>query len=98
MTDCYTRIKDGQFLSTPSARRATNYRHLILAAQNISIHALREEGDLPFCPASSRRGQFLSTPSARRATSHRPGEPRGPDISIHALREEGDERTALLTH
>ncbi len=45
MTDCYTRIKDGQFLSTPSARRATNYRHLILAAQNISIHALREEGD-----------------------------------------------------
>ena len=45
VTDCYTRIKDGQFLSTPSARRATNYRHLILAAQNISIHALREEGD-----------------------------------------------------
>ena len=45
VTDCYTRIKDGQFLSTPSARRVTNYRHLILAAQNISIHALREEGD-----------------------------------------------------
>ena len=33
------------FLSTPSARRATNYLHLLLAARNISIHALREEGD-----------------------------------------------------
>ena len=35
------------FLSTPSARRATRY--LLLAATNIciSIHALREEGDMP---------------------------------------------------
>ena len=35
-----------QFLSTPSARRATNI--MIRAEQiwDISIHALREEGDL----------------------------------------------------
>ena len=56
----------------------------------ISIHALREEGDLPFCPASSRRGQFLSTPSARRATCPVPSSLSMTMISIHALREEGD--------
>ena len=74
MTDCYTRIKDGQFLSTPSARRATNYRHLILAAQNISIHALREEGDQPeraypagaadFYPRPPRGGRRKTPPEA----------------------------------
>ena len=59
-----------EFLSTPSARRAT---HLVsfgfLWFLQISIHALREEGDF-----SSRKGRidskaFLSTPSARRATA-----------------------------
>ena len=34
------------FLSTPSARRATDYRLVRLAKFDISIHALREEGDL----------------------------------------------------
>ena len=34
------------FLSTPSARRATNAVQLILEGRSISIHALREEGDL----------------------------------------------------
>ena len=56
------------FLSTPSARRATNRSlHIILRIQ-ISIHALREEGDRR--RAGKRRLQtvFLSTPSARRAT------------------------------
>ena len=33
------------FLSTPSARRATNDMRAALAAHEISIHALREEGD-----------------------------------------------------
>ena len=57
------------FLSTPSARRATlddlppRYR-----AQAISIHALREEGDLQTRRTPARNGKFLSTPSARRAT------------------------------
>ena len=57
----------------------------------VSIHALREEGDL-----NSRKfvfhgfNVFLSTPSARRAT---PGSLLRADagrVSIHALREEGD--------
>ena len=34
-----------EFLSTPSARRATNAVQLILESLSISIHALREEGD-----------------------------------------------------
>ena len=35
-----------KFLSTPSARRATCPREGIFVIQYISIHALREEGDL----------------------------------------------------
>ena len=34
------------FLSTPSARRATKLDDRISALERISIHALREEGDL----------------------------------------------------
>ena len=37
---------DGQFLSTPSARRATDTLPTLSTAWMISIHALREEGDL----------------------------------------------------
>ena len=57
-----------QFLSTPSARRATEAFMEISLHKTISIHALREEGDLEkllFCLADRL---FLSTPSARRAT------------------------------
>ena len=36
------------FLSTPSARRATSRAPLFDGREDISIHALREEGDLPF--------------------------------------------------
>ena len=35
-----------EFLSTPSARRATAEQAAKTAAEMISIHALREEGDL----------------------------------------------------
>ena len=35
------------FLSTPSARRATFTSRIYAHVANISIHALREEGDLP---------------------------------------------------
>ena len=80
-----------KFLSTPSARRATQvtadiYTHL----EQISIHALREEGDIPatFTPMSG--SIFLSTPSARRATATRGKSRPAFPISIHALREEGD--------
>ena len=68
----YGRIKDAEaefeFLSTPSARRATSarfYRGLLL---HISIHALREEGDISCTKGTEGRKPFLSTPSARRAT------------------------------
>ena len=37
--------------------------------ENISIHALREEGDLPVSTICTASCKFLSTPSARRATS-----------------------------
>ena len=42
-----------KFLSTPSARRATRHDHLHDVDRQISIHALREEGDAAVCPQSS---------------------------------------------
>ena len=41
-----SRICDILFLSTPSARRATSRRLFGGEVVHISIHALREEGDL----------------------------------------------------
>ena len=60
------------FLSTPSARRATLQAGDDDRALGISIHALREEGDVQ--PADRQVGlvEFLSTPSARRATAFPP--------------------------
>ena len=40
------RSKPRVFLSTPSARRATDIRTHLFMLQSISIHALREEGDI----------------------------------------------------
>ena len=57
-----------QFLSTPSARRATEEPRQLRRVFDISIHALREEGDGKDYTAKAMTGQFLSTPSARRAT------------------------------
>ena len=59
-------------------------------AREISIHALREEGDKTSSKSLKKLEKFLSTPSARRATSD--AQPTGIEyvISIHALREEGD--------
>ena len=56
----------------------------------ISIHALREEGDLLGHAGRFVQGAFLSTPSARRATAQLLEDFRAGKISIHALREEGD--------
>ena len=58
----------GEFLSTPSARRATDSDLLISVEDDISIHALREEGDLHPTQKPVELLEFLSTPSARRAT------------------------------
>ncbi len=79
----------GVFLSTPSARRATCAKIRKAQRQDISIHALREEGDsvtawllllaINFYPRPPRGGRpKRSAEKARNA------------ISIHALREEGD--------
>ena len=56
------------FLSTPSARRATDRQKHSSRTFTISIHALREEGDGMCWGFPRRRPKFLSTPSARRAT------------------------------
>ena len=86
-----------QFLSTPSARRATAKRYLTDALADISIHALREEGDqhelrmwyaLPdFYPRPPRGGRLYN--------DYAELFPRG--ISIHALREEGDPTLIVQT-
>ena len=79
-----------EFLSTPSARRATIQWRSSEVIDMISIHALREEGDTrPAVPLFWRHG-FLSTPSARRATTTQLTAESVRLISIHALREEGD--------
>ena len=44
-----------RFLSTPSARRATSRQNPKSAKLRISIHALREEGDVQPIPAPPRR-------------------------------------------
>ena len=58
-----------KFLSTPSARRATSVPARRAGCREISIHALREEGDLNGVGVTTAVNEFLSTPSARRATS-----------------------------
>ena len=87
-------IGDNKFLSTPSARRATFQAGLFAAHHDISIHALREEGDPNLQHLSISFFEFLSTPSARRATHLFADGAQEGVISIHALREEGDARKA----
>ena len=81
----------GLFLSTPSARRATEELIYKRLSEAISIHALREEGDLPLLLVWLRRWNFYPRPprGGRRKTGRNPGA--AVQISIHALREEGDE-------
>ena len=87
-------------LSAPSARRATASDYNKMTDSDISIHALREEGDLDGLAQLVPDGLFLSTPSARRATAD--GADDAGDhlaISIHALREEGDpDALRLICH
>ena len=65
----------------PSASRTSS---------EISIHALREEGDNRGAVHDVDLQKFLSTPSARRATVRHDSAQGHGGISIHALREEGD--------
>ena len=79
-----------EFLSTPSARRATDAMMNRMVSNFISIHALREEGDAisitgtcladDFYPRPPRGGRRTAAGLARPSSR----------ISIHALREEGD--------
>ena len=78
------------FLSTPSARRATDEVAFVHGRQQHFYprppRGGRHEGRVKGRPLDA----FLSTPSARRATLQKQGYKRRIVISIHALREEGD--------
>ena len=67
-----------EFLSTPSARRATGWLLGRPVSSRISIHALREEGDISSSVGIPSFLTFLSTPSARRATCRSPTDLRFP--------------------
>ncbi len=94
-------VKSEQFLSTPSARRATcQPQHQSCPRPPISIPALREEGDHdPVWPCGGHRDFYPRPPRGGRRGFFW-GIIVGKSISIHALREEGDpggtraERTA----
>ena len=64
---------------------------------DISIHALREEGDFIPSYIAEKATIFLSTPSARRATAAQNIGIDFKKISIHALREEGDAKISDTT-
>ena len=86
---CVEPIIWNEFLSTPSARRATTAEFPVHNANRISIHALREEGD------ENDTGPWAQTQISIHALREE-----GDSccrslrlwicISIHALREEGD--------
>ena len=83
-------IIEAVFLSTPSARRATTLLLAAVEEPDISIHALREEGDAEMLFEIERKEYFYPRPP-------RGGRPiwvlsrlDSREISIHALREEGD--------
>ena len=69
----------------------------LVIGNTISIHALREEGDVVTVVEPHLNQRFLSTPSARRATWQLLRLPDHRSISIHALREEGDVRSVTFT-
>ncbi len=64
--------------------------YLYRRRREISIHALRVEGDVLFRLNMRSDNRFLSTPSGWRATRDTRPQPRKVCISIHALRVEGD--------
>ena len=75
------------FLSTPSARRATRAEKAAEAAREISIHALREEGDrllgrcqsagIDFYPRPPRGGRLLRVSFPKSSYNFYPRPPRG---------------------
>ena len=57
---------------------------------DISIHALREEGDHPFSVPKYQHPDFYPRPPRGGRRHGHTAATRHLDISIHALREEGD--------
>ena len=80
-----------QFLSTPSARRATGPAGAPPRTLPISIHALREEGDRRTGASSKKPHYFYPRPPRGGRPACASVEAVEAVISIHALREEGDE-------
>ena len=79
-----------QFLSTPSARRATAAGCFDGTDKTYFYPRPPRGGRHTSVPSLSQAWIFLSTPSARRATVHTQQPLWEREISIHALREEGD--------
>ena len=82
--------KPVQFLSTPSARRATCLPYPMCTAMNYFYPRPPRGGRQPHRWYGVCLLRFLSTPSARRATETGAMSVTPINISIHALREEGD--------
>ena len=80
----------GEFLPTPSARRATKVCHLLQCALGFLPTPSARRATRPCAVLHDSPELFLPTPSARRATADRRLTGRQRRISTHALREEGD--------
>ena len=80
----------GRFLSTPSARRATLKATDCIRKEDISIHALREEGDQSRPTRLSGCPYFYPRPPRGGRLGYKATVKDLALISIHALREEGD--------
>ena len=79
-----------EFLSTPSARRATDKMELDSKGNVFLSTPSARRATLARFSEMSGKQLFLSTPSARRATCSVSSAVGTLGISIHALREEGD--------
>ena len=79
-----------EFLSTPSAGRATCQLGRIVDSAVISIHALREEGDDEQFVLLLSHGISIHALREEGDSNFLLSENSADDISIHALREEGD--------
>ena len=81
------------FLSTPSGWRATvDFFSTIFAKHDISIHALRVEGDYNTRVPPKRPEYFYPRPPGGGRHLVKPAWADNAKISIHALRVEGDDR------
>ena len=93
-----SKCRSSRFLPTPSARRATLYIQIWAGCDDISTHALREEGDVKLLSLCCHQVK-ISTHALREEGDRMaalPARARSP-ISTHALREEGDLAVELRT-